>query len=110
MKVIVFWDVVRCSLLDTDRPDYGSSKTSETSVNFYETARHNIPKDILILVTVQIEVSFGVSWWVNYEVLFGVSWWVNYEVSFGVSWWVNYEVSFGVSWWVNYEVSFGVSW
>jgi hypothetical protein len=36
MKMAVFWDVDTCSL---------SASTSETSVNFYQTARHNDPKN-----------------------------------------------------------------
>jgi hypothetical protein len=69
MKMVVFWDVTPCSLVDVNRrfrgayclqhPDDGDSKfmramiitlimevgsTSETSVNFYHTTRRNSPE------------------------------------------------------------------
>jgi hypothetical protein len=56
VKITVFWDVASCSLADTDRcfkgtyclnhHDDEAVRSSETSVNFYETTRHNIPEDI----------------------------------------------------------------
>jgi hypothetical protein len=57
MKIIVFWDVAPCSLLETDRRFRGSCcldhqgammeavNTYETSVSFYQTSRRNIPED-----------------------------------------------------------------
>jgi hypothetical protein len=51
MKMTVFWDIAPCSLLETDRNFSAIAlmvetiNTSETSVNFYETTRRNIPED-----------------------------------------------------------------
>jgi hypothetical protein len=49
MKMTVFWDVAPCSLVEIDRRFRGAMMeavtTSETSVNFYQTTRHNIPED-----------------------------------------------------------------
>jgi hypothetical protein len=62
MKMTVFWDIVPCSLVETDRR-FGvltasiisvmslivlmmaAVSTSEKSVNFYKTARRSIPED-----------------------------------------------------------------
>jgi hypothetical protein len=41
MKRTVFWVVVPCSLVEVSWP----ASTSETSVNFYHTARRNNPED-----------------------------------------------------------------
>jgi hypothetical protein len=52
----VFWDVVPCSLIEIDlRAEMLSASiigtmmeavtTFETSVNFYQTTRHNVPED-----------------------------------------------------------------
>jgi hypothetical protein len=43
MKMAVFWDVTLCSQVEV----YGRAVvcTSETSVNFYQTTRRNIPED-----------------------------------------------------------------
>jgi hypothetical protein len=47
----VFWDVAPCSLVEIDRRFRAitlmikAASTSETSANFYETARHNTPED-----------------------------------------------------------------
>jgi hypothetical protein len=48
----VFWDFAPCSLLDTDlrfRSSYclhhQGGRTSEISVNIYQTTRRNIPED-----------------------------------------------------------------
>jgi hypothetical protein len=38
----VFWDVAPCSITAVMME---AVSTSETSVNFYETTRHNIPED-----------------------------------------------------------------
>jgi hypothetical protein len=40
MKMIVFWDIVPSSVVMME-----AVSTSETSVNFYQTIRRNIPKD-----------------------------------------------------------------
>jgi hypothetical protein len=50
MKMTVFWDFAPCSLVEIDRRFRGAlmmeaASTSETSVNFYETTRRNIPED-----------------------------------------------------------------
>jgi hypothetical protein len=56
IKLTVFWDVAPCSPVETDRRFRGAYclwaalmmeavSTSETSVNFYETTRSNIPED-----------------------------------------------------------------
>jgi hypothetical protein len=54
MKMTVFWDIAACSLVEIDRRFRGdfclglmmdAVSTSEKSVNFYETARRNIPED-----------------------------------------------------------------
>jgi hypothetical protein len=57
MKMIVFWDVVPCSLVEVNRRYTGTyclhhegdhddeGSISETSVNFYQTTRPNIPED-----------------------------------------------------------------
>jgi hypothetical protein len=49
MKIIVFWDVAPCSLLEIDRRFIAlmmeAVSTSETSVNSYETTGRNIPED-----------------------------------------------------------------
>jgi hypothetical protein len=57
-----FWDIPPCSLQEVDRrlrsvyglyyqghhrPDNGGSSTSETSVNFLQTTRSNIPEGCL---------------------------------------------------------------
>jgi hypothetical protein len=57
LKLAVFWDVT-CSLLDIDRVSQvltaatiivalkmEAVSTPETSINFHQTAWHNIPKD-----------------------------------------------------------------
>jgi hypothetical protein len=54
MKMVVFWDVVPCSLLDVCRLSVVfaasiisemSNRTSETLANFYQTTRRNNPED-----------------------------------------------------------------
>jgi hypothetical protein len=55
MKTTAFWDITTCSLVEVDRLFRGAYclialmmeavSTSETSVNFYETAWRNIPED-----------------------------------------------------------------
>jgi hypothetical protein len=55
MKITVFWDVVPCSVVDVYWRITGqwvlialmldAASTSETSVNFYQTTRRNIPED-----------------------------------------------------------------
>jgi hypothetical protein len=55
LKMTVFWDVVPRSLVKIDRHFKGAKvltasimraiSTSEMSVNFYQTARRNIPED-----------------------------------------------------------------
>jgi hypothetical protein len=56
MKMAVCWDVVPCGLVEFYRRFRGvarsiialimeSASTSETSLNFYQTTRHNIPED-----------------------------------------------------------------
>jgi hypothetical protein len=42
MRMIVFWDAAPCSLIVLLME---AASTSETSVNFYETTRRNIPED-----------------------------------------------------------------
>jgi hypothetical protein len=50
MKVTVFWDIAPCSLVQIDRRFKGVSlmmelvSLSETSANFHETTRRNIPE------------------------------------------------------------------
>jgi hypothetical protein len=44
MKLTVFWDVALCSLAMIALMMEAAS-TSETSVNFYQTTRRNIPED-----------------------------------------------------------------
>jgi hypothetical protein len=44
----VFWDAVPCSLVkltDLIALKMKAARTSETSVNFYQTTRRNIPED-----------------------------------------------------------------
>jgi hypothetical protein len=58
MRVAVFWNVAPCSLAETDRRFRGdyflidlmmeALRTCETSVDFYETTRSNIPQDRLL--------------------------------------------------------------
>jgi hypothetical protein len=48
MKIIVFWDVAPCSLVEVALMTEAES-TSETSVNFYQTTRLNIPEDSRLL-------------------------------------------------------------
>jgi hypothetical protein len=57
MKISVFWDVAPCSLVVCQRfrgacclHRQGDASTSETSVNFYQTTRRNIPEDRHLLV------------------------------------------------------------
>jgi hypothetical protein len=55
MKMTAFWDVAPCSILELDRRfrcayclyHQGDRResTSDTSANFYETTRRNIPED-----------------------------------------------------------------
>jgi hypothetical protein len=48
MKMAVFWVVARCSLIEVYRRQalmMEAASTSETSVNFYQTTRHNNPED-----------------------------------------------------------------
>jgi hypothetical protein len=56
MSMAVFWDVAPCGLAEIDRRFRGpyfiiramvmeTISTSETSVNFYQTTRLNIPED-----------------------------------------------------------------
>jgi hypothetical protein len=62
----VLWDVVSCGLVETDNISRALTafiiravvateavSTPETSVNIYNTTRHNIPKDIFILVAMR---------------------------------------------------------
>jgi hypothetical protein len=55
----VFWDVALCSLVKIILRFrlialmMEAAITSETSVNFYETTRRNIPEDIFILAAVK---------------------------------------------------------
>jgi hypothetical protein len=48
MKMTAFWDIEPCSLVEVDRRFIALTmeavNTSETSVNFYETTRRNIPE------------------------------------------------------------------
>jgi hypothetical protein len=56
MKMTVFWDVAPCSLVEVYRrfrcahclhhQGDETTRTSKMSVNFYQTARHNIPEDV----------------------------------------------------------------
>jgi threonine/homoserine efflux transporter RhtA len=54
MKIIVFWDVTPCSLLESDRRFrfalimYGVNM-SEMLMNFYETAERYIPEECHLL-------------------------------------------------------------
>jgi hypothetical protein len=51
MKITVFWNVAPCSLVKVYRLIaliMEAASTSETSVNFYQTTRCNIPEDIFI--------------------------------------------------------------
>jgi hypothetical protein len=52
MKMTVFWDLAPCSLVEVYRRFSAivalmmeAASTSETSVNFYQTARRNNPED-----------------------------------------------------------------
>jgi hypothetical protein len=56
VKTTVFWDVAPCSLVEIFRRfrgacclhhlgDEKAAGTSETSVDFYQSTRHNIPED-----------------------------------------------------------------
>jgi hypothetical protein len=50
MKITVFWDAAPCSRVEAARGllialMMEAASTSETSVNFYQTVRHNIPED-----------------------------------------------------------------
>jgi hypothetical protein len=51
VKMTVFWDVAPCSLVELYRHFRGAdlmmeaASASETSVNFYQTTRRNIPED-----------------------------------------------------------------
>jgi hypothetical protein len=59
MKMAVFWDVAPCSLVEVYRRlrvvcdvialMMEAASSSETSVNFYQTARRNNPEDIDLL-------------------------------------------------------------
>jgi hypothetical protein len=42
MKITVFWDVAPCSLVEVIAL-MEAINSSETSVNFYQATRHNIP-------------------------------------------------------------------
>jgi hypothetical protein len=53
VNMTAFWDIALCSLVETDRRFGDASiiarmteavRTSETSINFYETTRRNIPE------------------------------------------------------------------
>jgi hypothetical protein len=56
MKMADFWDAAPCSLVETDvsealavsiiRAMMEAVRTSETSVNFYQSTRRNIPEEI----------------------------------------------------------------
>jgi hypothetical protein len=45
MKMAVFWVVVPCSLVEVYRGFTEAARTSETSINFYQTVQHNHPED-----------------------------------------------------------------
>jgi hypothetical protein len=50
MRIAVFWAVAPCSLAEIDRSFRGGVSIialmlEETSVNFFETTRHNFPED-----------------------------------------------------------------
>jgi hypothetical protein len=73
MKMTVFWDVAPCGLVEVDRHFRGAYclhhqvalmveavSTSETSVNFYETTRRNIPEDLHPFVRQRIEDSIEI--------------------------------------------------
>jgi hypothetical protein len=49
MKMAVFWDVASCSLVEVYRRFIAlmmeAASTAETSVNFYQNTRRNIPDD-----------------------------------------------------------------
>jgi hypothetical protein len=49
MKMVVFWDVAPCSLVDTDPHFRGAyclhHQDDETSVNIHQTTQSNIPED-----------------------------------------------------------------
>jgi hypothetical protein len=45
MKMTVFWDVAPCNLVGRIALMMEAASTSETSVNFYQTTRRNIPED-----------------------------------------------------------------
>jgi hypothetical protein len=45
MKMVVFWVVAPCSLVEVYRRMVEAASTSETSVNFYQTTRRNNPED-----------------------------------------------------------------
>jgi hypothetical protein len=44
MKITVFWDVASCSLIAVMME---AVSTSETLINFYKTARCNVPKTVI---------------------------------------------------------------
>jgi hypothetical protein len=45
MNMAVFWLDVPCSLVELIALMMKAASTSETSVNFYQTTRRNIPED-----------------------------------------------------------------
>lgn len=46
MKMIFFWNVVPCNLVDIGRRFTGDGDSiSETSISFYRSTRRNIPGD-----------------------------------------------------------------
>jgi hypothetical protein len=53
MKMIVFWDVALCSLIEIDQHFIAlmmeAVSTSEMLVNFYQTTQCNIPEDSHLL-------------------------------------------------------------
>jgi hypothetical protein len=45
MKMAVFWDAASCSLVRAIARMMETANISETTINFYQTTRRNIPED-----------------------------------------------------------------
>jgi hypothetical protein len=71
MKMTALWNVMPCSAVETDRCYRDAyclylvalfmerASTSETSANFYETARHNNPADLPSVCEVIVRIEDG---------------------------------------------------